>query len=201
MTDTSDPSARLAQVEHQLADETGRFKRLIELATMLSSTLKLDELLAKIISAATELMDAEASSLLLADPETEDLSFYVIDGDVATELTDQKVPAGQGIAGWALQHRQAVVVDDPANDPRFFHDVDTASGFATRNLVAIPLLVKDRPVGVIEMINKVGGDGFTDLDIEIGKALTSFAAVALDNASMYARLADAVVTARLTYRL
>ena len=201
MSDTTDPSARLAQLEQQLDEELGRFKRLIELATMLNSTLKLDELLAKIISAATELMGAEASSLLLADPDTEDLTFTVIDGDVAKELTDQRVPAGQGIAGWALQNRQTVIIDDPASDPRFYQGVDSASGFATRSLVAIPLLVKDRPVGVIEMINKVGGGSFTPLDVEIGNALTSFAAVALDNASMYARLADAVVTARLSYRL
>ncbi|MGZ4690811.1 MAG: GAF domain-containing protein [Acidimicrobiia bacterium] len=187
MTDATDSSARL--------------KRLIELATMLNSTLKLDELLAKIISAATELMGAESSSLLLADPDTEDLTFTVVDGETATQLSDQKVPAGQGIAGWALQHRQAVVVDDPATDSRFYTGVDTASGLATRNLVAIPLLVKDRPIGVIEIINKVGDGGFTDEDVEIGNALTSFAAVALDNASMYARLADAVVTARLSYRL
>ena len=67
--------------------------------------------------------------------------------------------------------------------------------------MAIPLLVKDWPVGVIEMINKIGDGGFTPLDIEVGEALASFAAVALDNASMYARLADAVITARLSYRL
>lgn len=132
MSDTTDPSARLAQLEQQLDEELGRFKRLIELATMLNSTLKLDELLAKIISAATELMGAEASSLLLADPDTEDLTFTVIDGDVAKELTDQRVPAGQGIAGWALQNRQTVIIDDPASDPRFYQGVDSASGFATR---------------------------------------------------------------------
>jgi sigma-B regulation protein RsbU (phosphoserine phosphatase) len=184
-----------------MSDSDDRFKRLIELATMLNSTLKLDELLAHIIRAASELTGAETSSLLLADAETEELTFTVFDGQVATALTDQRIPAGQGIAGWALQHREAVVVDDPSSDGRFYQDVDTASGFATRNLVAIPLLVKERPVGVIELINKEGGGSFTPADVEIGTALASFAAVALDNAEMYARLADAVVTARLSYRL
>lgn len=178
-----------------------RFKRLIELATALNSTLKLDELLAKIIGAATELVDAETSSLLLAEEGSEDLTFTVVDGDVATTLKDQKVPAGQGVAGWALQHREPVIVDDPANDPRFYQGVDSTSGFATKNLLAVPLLVKDRPVGVLEMINKAGDGAFTPLDVEVGQALASLAAVAIDNASLYARLADAVVTARLSYRL
>lgn len=200
MTEATD-NDRVAELEQRLEQEVGRFKRLVEVATVLNSTLNLDELLAKIMASATELVGAETSSLLLADEKTEDLTFTVVDGDVAATLADQKVPAGQGVAGWALQHREPVVVDDPASDPRFYQGVDTSSGFATRSLVAIPLLVKDRPVGVIEMINKVGGGGFTPLDVEVGEALASFAAVALDNANMYARLADAVVTARMSYRL
>ena len=198
MTDTN---AQVAELEQRLDQEVGRFKQLIEVATTLNSTVNLDELLAKIMASATELVGAETSSLLLADEQTEDLTFAVVDGDVATVLADTTVPAGQGVAGWALEHREPVVVDDPASDPRFYQAVDTTSGFATRSLMAIPVLVKDRPVGVLEMINKIGDGGFTPLDIEVGKALASFAAVALDNAAMYARLTDAVITARLSYRL
>lgn len=197
----SETESQVAVLEQRLDQEVGRFKQLIEVATTLNSTVHLDELLGKIMASATDLVNAETSSLLLADEQTEDLTFAVVDGDVATVLADQKVPAGQGVAGWALEHREPVVVDDPANDGRFYQGVDTGSGFVTRSLMAIPLLVKDRPVGVLEMINKVGGGGFTPLDVEIGKALASFAAVAIDNAEMYAKLTDAVITARLSYRL
>jgi GAF domain-containing protein len=79
--------------------------------------------------------------------------------------------------------------------------VGTSTGFQTRNLVAVPLLVKDKAIGVVEVINKIGDQGFTPLDLDIAQALASFAAVAIDNASLYARLADAVVAARLSYRL
>jgi len=205
MSDTTSPEvspeSQVAALEQRLDQEVGRFKQLIEVATTLNSTVHLDELLGKIMASATDLVNAETSSLLLADEQTEDLTFAVVDGDVATVLTDQKVPAGQGVAGWALEHREPVVVDDPASDDRFYQGVDTGSGFVTRSLMAIPLMVKDRPVGVLEMINKVGDGGFTPLDVEIGKALASFAAVAIDNASMYAKLTDAVITARLSYRL
>jgi phosphoserine phosphatase RsbU/P len=201
MTDTSNQSNQLAELEQRLDLEVGRFKQLIDVATTLNSTVNLDELLGKIMASATDLVGAETSSLLLTDEQTEDLRFAVVDGDVAHVLSDQVVPAGEGVAGWALEHREPVVVGDPASDPRFYQGVDTTSGFVTRSLMAIPLLVKDRPVGVLEMINKIGDEGFTSLDVEIGQALASFAAVAIDNASMYARLTDAVITARLSYRL
>jgi GAF domain-containing protein len=196
----SDTDSKVAELEERLEKEVGRFRQLIEVATTLNSMVNPDELLAKIMASATDLVDAESSSLLLADEKTEDLRFAVVDGDVAS-LADQVVPAGQGVAGWALENREPVVVDDPAKDERFYQGVDTTSGFVTRNLMAIPLLVKDRPVGALEMINKVGGGSFTPLDIEVGTALASLAAVALDNAAMYTRLTEAVITARLSYRL
>jgi GAF domain-containing protein len=196
----SDTDSKVAELEQRLEQEVGRFRQLVDVATTLSSTTNPDELLAKIMASASDLVGAETSSLLLADEETEDLRFAVVDGDSAS-LADQTVPAGQGIAGWVLQNREPAVIDDPANDPRFYQGVDTASGFVTRNLMAIPLLVKDRPVGALEMINKIDGDTFTPLDIEVGTALASLAAVALDNAAMYARLTEAVITARLSYRL
>src|SRR4051794_5289386 len=108
MTDTN---AQVAELEERLDQEVGRFKQLIEVATTLNSTVNLDELLAKIMASATDLVSAETSSLLLADEQTEDLTFAVVDGDVATVLADTTVPAGQGVAGWALEHREPVVVD------------------------------------------------------------------------------------------
>ena len=182
-------------------DNEANFRRLVQVATKLSSTLNLDELLQLIMTSAAELLGAETSSLLLLDEQTGELVFEVVAGGPAQDLAGTRVPSGQGIAGWALERREPVVVEDPANDTRFYRDVGRSTGFETRNLVAVPLLVKDKAVGVIEVINKHGGGGFTPLDIDIAQALASFAAVAIDNASLYARLADAVVTARLSYRL
>jgi len=182
-------------------DSDLKFRRLVQVATKLSSTLNLDELLQMIMTSAAELLGAETSSLLLVDEQTGELVFEVVAGGPAVDLAGMRVPGGQGIAGWALEHREAALVADPATDSRFFSEVGTSTGFVTRNLVAVPLLVKDKAIGVVEVINKLGDEGFNPLDVEIAQALASFAAVAIDNASLYARLADAVVTARLSYRL
>jgi len=201
MSETAAPEARIAELEARLTQELGRFKQLLKAAVTLTSTLNIDELLATIMATASDLVDAETSSLLLADEKSGELTFHIVDGGVATKLADQKIPAGQGIAGWVLGNGRPAVVHDPASDPRFYRGIDKSSGFATRNLVAVPLIVRNRTIGVVEMINKRGSGSFTQLDVEIGEALASFAAVAIDNANMYANLTDAFVAASISFRL
>jgi GAF domain-containing protein len=63
------------------------------------------------------------------------------------------------------------------------------------------MLVKDRAIGVVEVINRRHNARFTERDAELATAFASLAAIAIDNAQLYAQLADAVVTARMSYRL
>jgi GAF domain-containing protein len=180
-------------------DEVGELKKLLSVATMLNSTLNIEELLRLIISTTTDLVGAEEGSLLLADEDTGELIFHVTSEDTG-KLVEQRIPAGQGVAGWVVEHRQPLSIDDTANDPRFYSGIDTAVGSKTRNLLAVPLMVKDRVIGALEAINKQGGATFTQSDLERAEALASLASVAIDNSRMYAKLTDAVVTARLSYR-
>jgi GAF domain-containing protein len=110
------------------------------------------------------------------------------------------VPAHQGIAGWVVDNGEAAVVDNPKDDARFYAVMDQAIQFETRNMVAVPLKVRDQTIGVVEVINKNDGS-ITDTDRELAQALANQAAIAIDNARLYARLADAVVTSRMSYRL
>ena len=100
-----------------------------------------------------------------------------------------------------MEQGEAAVVENPreatrASSPR----MDEATGFETRNILALPLKVRDRTVGVVEVINKKEG-AFTEDDQELARALANQAAIAIDNAQLYAKLADAVVTSRMSYRL
>ena len=79
-------------------------------------------------------------------------------------------------------------------------DIDAKTGFETRNLLAVPMRTKERVIGAIEVINRKSGS-FDDRDLGVASALANQAAIAIDNARLYARLADAVVTSRMSYRL
>ena len=192
---------QIAELQEALQDQVGTLKRLIELTTMLNSSLNVSELLQMITSAAAELLHAETGSILLVDQGTGELTFEVATGEPGEEVMRHRVPAGQGVAGWVVQNAQVLVVEDPSKDPRFYGQIDRSVGFETRNILAIPLRVKDEIIGVAEVINKIGGAGFSRADIELGEALASQASVAINNARLYAQLADAVVTSRLSARM
>jgi GAF domain-containing protein len=180
--------------------DAATLERLLEISSLLNSTLKLDELLAQIMASATELTGAETSSLLLLDEEAGELTVEVATGAPGEAVVREHVPAGQGIAGWVVEHGEAAVVDDPKSDPRFYGGIDEKTGFETRSILAVPMTTKERTIGVIEVINKREG-GFDERDTKVATALASQAAVALENTRLYSRLADAVVASRMSYRL
>ena len=114
---------------------------------------------------------------------------------------DEAVVEGHQELDQVVQHAEPVIIDNPGEDERFYDRLDRATNFETRNMLAVPLMVKDRVIGVVEIINKQNASGFGQKDLELAVALTNQASVAIDNTRMYARLADAVVTSRLSYRL
>jgi GAF domain-containing protein len=189
----------IAELRRQLDEEVRRLSRLVAIAEELNSTLKLDELLTLIMNSAAELLDAETSSLLLLDDETGELTVEVATGEPGPAVEKQRVPPGTGIAGWVVENDEPLVVDRPQEDARFYGGIDEKSGFETRNMLAVPLRTKERVIGAVEVINKRAG-GFAEKDVTLATALANQAATAIDNARLYARLADAVVTSRLSYR-
>lgn len=191
----------VAMLESLLQEETDARKRLVEVAVTLNSTLDAKKLLQFIMTSAAQLLDAETSSLMLVDEETDELVIEVATGAVGPKAERQRIPRGAGIAGWALTNHEVAIVNNAAADQRFFTEVGESIEFETRNLLAVPLFAKDRPIGVVEVINKRGGQEFGERDAELAGAFASLAAIAIDNADLYAQLADAVVTARMSYRL
>jgi GAF domain-containing protein len=189
----------LAELQRRLDEEVGRLNRLVEITGLLNSTLKLEELLGLIMSSANDLLDAETSSLFLLDETSGELTAEIATGAPGEAIAKQRVPAGSGIAGWVVANDEPAIVADPREDPRFYSDIDAKTGFETRNLLAVPMRTKERVIGAIEVINRRSGS-FDERDLGVASALANQAGIAIDNARLYARLADAVVTSRLSYR-
>ena len=193
-------ASEVEELRRRLDAEVAKRDRLVEVAGLLSSTLKLEQLLVLITEAAAELLDAETSSLLLLDDETGELIVDIATGEIGRDVVQKRVPPGVGIAGWVVENGEPLVVNAPRDDPRFYGDIDAKSGFETKSIVAVPMRTKERVIGVLEVINKRGG-AFDEADAKLTTALAGQAATAIDNARLYARLADAVLTSRLSYRL
>ncbi|MEO8612684.1 MAG: GAF domain-containing sensor histidine kinase [Chloroflexota bacterium] len=162
-----------------------RYERLIAISQQLNSTLDLGSLLKKIISAAKELTDTEAASIMLIDPSTGDLRFEIASNIAPQDMEDIIIPKGSGIAGWVAMHGEPRVIDDVSQEPTWSNRVDDTIEFQTRSILAVPLRTHTKIIGVLEAINKIGGEKWSENDINTLTTLASQAAIAIENARLF----------------
>ncbi|MBI4769352.1 MAG: GAF domain-containing protein [Chloroflexi bacterium] len=174
-----------AQLYRETDERARQLATLNMVSQSLASTLELDPLLGRILDSAADILAVEAGSLLLTDQDTGDLIFRVTVGPVAADLVGQRLKSGAGFAGEAAATGRSLIVNDVQRDPRWYGGSDQQTGFVTRALMAAPLIIKDRLIGAIEVINKRDGTHFTEHDQALLTAFASQAAVAIENARLY----------------
>jgi len=161
---------------------------LVDIITTANSLLEPKEVMETVMAYIDTMITCEAWSVLILDKDAEKaLSFAVASGPGKDQLANIKVPFGKGIAGWVAKHRQPLIVNNAREDPRFFSDVDADTSFVTRNILCAPLVSRGRTIGVIEMLNKTGDEGFTEEELELVQVLVNPAAVAIENAYLFQR--------------
>lgn len=149
-----------------------------------NSTLDLDELLPRVFDRVIEALDAEAGSIWLRHGDV--LICEIARGPVSERIEGMELPWGAGIVGDVGRRGEPELVADAADDPRFVHQVDEATGFATHSMVAAPLVAKGEVLGVLQLINKRSGpDRFDEGDRDLLEALGSTAGLALHNAQLH----------------
>jgi signal transduction histidine kinase len=166
-----------------------------ELTRSLTSTLDLDPLLGRILQSAVEILDCEAGSLLLVDEQTGDSVFVVALGPVGAELLGQRLPPGVGLVGKAVKTRQPIIQNDVRRSSDWF-DADQRTGYSTKDLLVVPMVIQDRVIGVLEVLNKKDHSPFHWDDLELLSAFAGQAAVAIENARLYTQT-DQALAARV----
>ena len=178
-----------AIVKARLLEETERRARqlttLNEMTRQLSSTLELEPLLQNILQSAVDILNCEAGSLLLLDEGTDELVFRVAVGPVAEQLVNRRMPSNSGVVGQSVGTRLPVIVNNTQNSEKWFAETDKETGFNSRGLLVVPLLVKERLLGVIEVVNRKDGMPFIRDDQNLLTAFAAQAAVAIENARLY----------------
>ncbi len=151
----------------------------------LASNLEIEVVLQQTLREIHTLLEARDASIWLLNPEKSALVFAAGAGSTtATALAGQQIPLDHSIASWVIHNRQSALVSHPQEDPRFYKKVDELIGAKTQSLLAVPILVKGEAIGVIEVVDKKQG-AFDNHDQELLEALSSSAAVALENARLY----------------
>ena len=171
----------MAEIKTQTLDS---YLRVIEISRDLASTLDLDTLLEDIVRAAADITHAEAASILLYDDTARQLYFQIATNIDEPTMRGLIVPLENSIAGWIVLNRTSVRIDDAHKDERFFKGVEQTIGQSTKSLLGIPLITKNKVVGVLECVNKKRGR-FTDPDESMLTVLGAQAAVAIENARLF----------------
>ena len=185
--------ARLLQESEKRAHQ---LSTLNEITRQLTSTLEQEPLLQNILENAVNILNCEAGTLFLMDEPTGDLIFRVTVGPVATNLLGQRLPSGAGIVGRAVQLRSPVIENDAQHSSTHSGGADKQTGFISRSLLAVPMQIKDRVLGVIEVINRKDGLPFVEDDQNLLTAFAGQAAVAMENARLLAST-DLALTERV----
>ena len=153
----------------------------------MATTVGLDALFKELVPNISRLMRAERSTLFVYDEKTREIWSKVAQGHSLTEI---RLELGQGIAGWAAEHRETINIKDAYADSRFNPEVDVRSGFKTRSVAAAPLIDRQgRLLGVLQVLNHEGGP-FGEHDIGLLNFLAVGTSYAVENANLTQEVLD-----------
>ncbi len=175
----------LAQFLDRLAydQKIAHLETYLAVSSKIAQTMNLHEVIEAVLYSCMAAVAAEAASVLLLDAEKQNFRFYGVEGPAKPVLLDVTFPVDQGLAGYVFQTQRSAIFNDVQQDRRFYGKFDSASGFQTKNLVAIPLVAGNEKVGVLEVLNKAGDEPFYEDDRLLLESIAEEIAFAFRNAN------------------
>lgn len=175
-------NVHLRQAYDSLRDRAMALQLLQEMTLRLTSELNVETLLENILNSAIKVVGAVAGSLILLDGRTDELVFAVVVGGSGEALQGQRMPRDKGIAGWVLNARAPLIVDDVSQDERFYEI--KSDGFRTANIICVPLITRGNIIGVLQVLNRGSGERFNQADLELLMTFAAQSATAIQNARL-----------------
>ena len=179
------------------SNHTRTEKLLLEAARTFNSTLDYEELMSRVLRLVITAVDCEAALVFRVDHAREDVKIRLLK-DTDSEVVTCRWQIGESLAGYATRFKEAVVVNNAAEDDRVDQAICGDSGVEIRSLLAVPLIGKGHMIGVVEAINKRSGD-FSDTDLDILTGLNNQMAVAIDNAHLMRELRREALERKMLY--
>jgi len=174
-----------------------RLAVLIDVVKTANSLLEPGKVVEVVMEKIRELIPSEAWSLLMVDEEKEELVFEAAHGARGPEVSSYRIKIGEGVAGWVAQTAKPAIVNDTSRDRRFDPALDSRTRFESRSILCAPLVSRGRTIGVLELINRLGGR-FTRADLDLMLTLVEPCAIALENAILFQRTEQLTITDDLT---
>ncbi len=149
----------------------------------------LDQVLCEILAKADEFVPSEAGSILLDDPRAKmgqvsvnRLTFIAVFGPMAEGLLGKSMGMGQGIAGHVYESGRPYIAEDVSQDAHFDPDLDEESGFVSRSVIAVPVILGQSICGVLELVNRIGAEKYTSADLALIETFAGYISSSIQNA-------------------
>lgn len=164
---------------------------LCEVGKKVGSVSKLEKLVENVTRMTQHTLEASASSVLLFDDGKRELFFEIAEGKARRALKQIRLGAQSGIAGWVARYGKPLIVNDVTRDQRFDRSIDEITGFVTNSVICVPLVVRRKVIGVIEVLNKLDGSDFSTQDLRTLTSVASTAAMAIENTKLHQTVMEA----------
>jgi K+-sensing histidine kinase KdpD len=184
-------SANSAEAVAILEKRTRNLRQVNAVSQQLTAMLDSDKVIGHLLQTAANIIGAPIASLWMWEDEKR-LALVcraTFPPEEKEELAGYRLPASEGVAGWVVTHKVSAVTDNAYADPRFNSEVDQQTGFMTRSMLAVPLLLRDEVIGVVEILNKQEAR-FDEEDLAMIETLTASTSIALENATLVASLRE-----------
>jgi len=185
--------AGVAVLNARLYTESQRQARvmtaLAESAASINTSLRMEDVLQRILNQAMQALQVETAAVALADAQTGELVFRAAAGQNAGNIINRRVPAGEGLIGLVAREGRGLVIPSAGADKRFT-DADRFGGIRATAVAAAPIQTQAGVIGVIEAINPISG-AFDPDALLVMTGLGSLAGTTIQNAQFYERLGAA----------
>jgi putative nucleotidyltransferase with HDIG domain len=170
---------------------TERQKLLNQISRYLHQTLDIDELIPRIFAEVNKAIHAESQSIWLVDEIAGAIKCRFVTGPESEILEGFSISVdAPSIVGTSISRKKSIIIKDAQNDPRRARSADEKTGFITRSLMTVPLVLDDRSIGAIQAVNKRGGGLFDQGDLNLFRSIADSAALAVNNAQLVANLQE-----------
>ncbi len=178
-------NARVFQAtDRALASGNEELRTLIQITRTITSTLDLNKVINMTIIQVHDSWQIEASSLWLLDENDQTLRVQANVGTPADTLGNFRIPLGQGFVGQVAQTGEWIFTNNVEEHPLHFRQVDRETGFKTRSLLCVPLVFREKVIGVLQLLNKLDGE-FDDQDVDRALSIATAVAIAVSNSLLF----------------
>lgn len=171
--------AELKNVNEQLNRRLREMSALLEVGRNVTAVLELDQVLSKVVEAAVALTETEEGALLLQDERTHELVMRAAKNFDDAFVRTFRLPSEDSLAGNVLRTGEPILLDDKT--PK-----KIVTQYLVHTLAYVPLRGRGRVLGVLGVDNRVAGRRLTEHDLQVLQLLADYAAVAIENARLYA---------------